>query len=116
MIAIAYTEVTPWVTDFQVTALTRGSQQIETLAGTIYTYGTGSGEEIKLTLGQVPSMIYGYLKDTLVGAGNTFLLSYPSDSIQAERLCTLNGELQATMITPADGGLWNVSATLSTVD
>ena len=116
MIVIAQTEVTPWVTEWKVSALTRGAEQIETLAGTIYTYGTGTGEELSLSLGQVPSMIFGYLKDTMIGAGSTFMVSYPSDSIQVQRLCALSGELEASMVTPADGGLWDLSATLVTVD
>ena len=116
MIVIAQTEVTPWVTECKVSALTRGAEQIETLAGTIYTYGTGTGESIALSLGQVPSMVFGYLKDTMIGAGSTFWMTYPSDSTQVRRLCALSGELQASMVTPADGGLWDLSATLITVD
>ena len=116
MIVIEQTEVTPWVTECKVSALTRGAEQIETLAGTIYTYGTGTGESIALSLGQVPSMVFGYLKDTMIGAGSTFWMTYPSDSTHVRRLCALSGELQASMVTPADGGLWDLSATLVTVD
>lgn len=116
MIVIGQTEITPWVTSLQIRAMTRGAEQVETLGGTLYTYGTGTGEQLILTLGQVPTLAFGYLKDTLTGAGNTFWVRYPADADHTVRLCALLGELQSDLVTPADGGLWDLSFTVVTVD
>lgn len=116
MLHINGTDYSRYLSDFSSAQIVRGEENVETLAGTIYPYGTGKGYEAAVTLSLVPTAMMDGLMNSITGAGTTFYATFVGGGTETDgRLCKANN-VTCNLQNIADDGHWAVTFTIVTVD
>lgn len=116
MLYINGTDYGRYLADFSASQVVRGEETVETLAGTIYSYGTGKGYEATVTLPLVPTSVMEKLMGSIAGPGTTFYASFPGGGAETDgRLCKA-ANIACNLQNMADDGNWSLSFTIITVD
>lgn len=116
MLYIEGNDYSKYLSDYSSTQVVRGEEVVETLAGTMYSYGTGKGYEGNVTLSLVPTNVMNGLMNSITGAGKTFCASFPGGGTETEdRLCKAT-DVACNLQNMVDDGHWSVTFTIVTVD
>ena len=104
------------MTAYEAEQVVRGETETETLAGTIYNYGTGTGYNINLTLEHLTESTLQSILDQIAGAGTTFYATFfGGGGTQTDRLCKADS-IKYNLQVIAETVYWSLSFTLVTVD
>lgn len=116
MLYINGVDYSRYLTDYSSTQVVRGEEVIETLAGTLYPYGTGKGYEVNVTLSIAPTEVADNLMSSIAGAGKTFYASFLGGGAETDgRLCKASNVV-CSLQNIVDGGHWMITFTIVTVD
>lgn len=116
MLYIEGIDYSKYLSNYSSSQVVRGGDVIETLAGTLYSYGTGKGYESNVVLSLVPTNVMNSLMNSVSGAGKTFYASFLGGGEETEdRLCKADN-VTSNLQNMVDGGHWTVTFTIVTVD
>lgn len=115
MLKIETLDLYPYLTDYQVSQGFRGVEEVETMAGSIYRYGTGTGYVIQASLRRVPASVISELLNIAGSPEKSFSTTFYAKGGRETAECYAERIDTALIMDHASGGIWAVEMEVRTV-